>query len=121
MDVHGIHKSTIATLVKAKKKGDIVYNEQRGNKKKNRKYALEDEQAIIDYVNSLPKQKSHYTRAKNDKDYLSEDLNFNRMFQAFKELHPQTIIMPRFYRDTVKKTLSKTKFSKTPKRYMRNL
>lgn len=77
MDVHGILKSTVATVVKAKKRGDVVYREKRGNKKKNRKYTPEDEQAVIDHVNSLPKQKSHYTRAKNDKDYLSEDLKMS--------------------------------------------
>lgn len=46
---------------------------------------------------------------------MSEDLNFNRMFQAFKELHPQTIIMPRFYRDTVKKHFPKLSFLKPRK------
>lgn len=37
------------------------------------------------------------------------------MFQAFKELHPQTIIMPRFYRDTVKKHFPKLSFQKPRK------
>lgn len=37
------------------------------------------------------------------------------MFQAFKEVHPQTIIMPRFYRDTVKKHFPKLSFQKPRK------
>lgn len=112
LDTHRITKRTVETLVKAKKRGDVVYVERRGNKKKNRKYSPDDEKAVIDHVNSFPKQKSHYTRAKNDRDYLSEDLNYHRMYLAFKELHPETEIQPRYYKDTVKKHFPKLKFQK---------
>ena len=115
LDVHGITKRTVETLVKAKKKGDFVYVEKRGNKKKNRKYSPEDEKSVVDHVNSFPKQKSHYTRAKNDRDYLSEDLNFNRMYLAFKEIYPESEIKPRYYKDTVKRRFPNLKFQKPRK------
>lgn len=115
LDVHRITKRTVETLVKAKKKRDFVYVEKRGNKKKNRKYSPDDEKAIVDHVNSFQKQKSHYTRAKNDRDYLSEDINYNRMYLAFKELYPGTEVKPRYYKDTVKKQFPNLKFQKPRK------
>ena len=39
-------------------------------------YSPDDEKAVIDHVNSFSKVQSHYTRAKNDREYLSQDLNY---------------------------------------------
>ena len=69
---HGITRRTVETLVKAKKRGDVVYFERRGNKIKNRTYSPDDEKAIIDHVNSFPKVQSHYTSLKMTENILAK-------------------------------------------------
>ncbi|XP_039275948.1 uncharacterized protein LOC111064096 [Nilaparvata lugens] len=90
LDFHQITKRTVETLVKSKKRGDLIYVEKSGNKKKMRKYTGDDEKAVIDHMKSFPTDNSHYTRARSDCDYLSEDLDYNRMYLAFQELYPDT-------------------------------
>ncbi|XP_039276452.1 uncharacterized protein LOC120349791 isoform X1 [Nilaparvata lugens] len=115
LEIHCITKRRVETLVKAKKSGDIVYIERRGNKKQHRKYSELDEQQIVNHINSFPKEESHYTRAKNSNEYLSQDLNYSKLFFAFKELHPNSLITIRFYTDMVKKHFPKLKFQRPRK------
>lgn len=88
LEVHGITKRRVETLVKAKKRGDVTYIERRGNKSRERKYTAEDVKRIIEHIESFPKEESHYTRAKSSNLFLSQDLNYNKMHEAFVELHP---------------------------------
>lgn len=103
MNVYDITKRRIETIVKAKKNGELTFTEKRGNKKRNRKFSKDDESLIIEHVNSFPKEKSHYTRSRSDKDYLSQDLNINRLFRAFQEKNPKSNITYRYYYQTFKR------------------
>lgn len=115
MEIHGITKRRVETLVKAKKRGDIVYTERRGNKKQHRKYTEDDENRIVNHINSFPKEESHYTRAKNSKEYLSQDLNYHKLYQAFMEIYSNCSVTYRFYTDTVKKYFPKLRFQRPRK------
>lgn len=73
MEVFGVSRRRIETLVVRKKKGDIVYTETRGNKEKRSKFTASDKDLIIEHVNSYPRDESHYGRKKSQKEYLSQD------------------------------------------------
>ncbi|KAJ8948229.1 hypothetical protein NQ314_008466 [Rhamnusium bicolor] len=62
------------------------------------------------HVNSVPRDVGHYTRAKSDKEYLSPDLNINRLFKAFKKLYPESAVTYKFYRAVFKKDFPKLSF-----------
>lgn len=110
LEVYGITKRRIETLVKAKKSGDVVYKEKRGNKKKMRKFTENDEELVIEHIQSFPREQSHYSRLKTQKEYLSSDLNMNRLYLAFKEKYPQTEISYRYYYCTFKKKFPSLSF-----------
>lgn len=90
MDVHGITKSKFKTLVKAKNL--LIWFIKKKRQQENRKFSKNNENLIIEHVNAFPRVKSHYSRSKSDKDYLSQDLNINRLFRAFQEKHPNSNI-----------------------------
>lgn len=102
LNVFRITKRRIETIVKAKKSGELTFTEKRGNKKKNRKFSKDDENLIIEHVNSFPKEQSHYSRSKSNKEYLSQDLNINRLFRAFQEKYSNSHITYRYYYETFK-------------------
>ena len=54
MNVFGITKRRIETIVEAKKRRKLTFTEKRGNKKK-RKLSKDDESLIIEHVNSSSK------------------------------------------------------------------
>lgn len=66
----------------AKKLGEVVFTEMRGNKAQIRKFTAADEDFVTEHVNFLPKDESHYGRRKNNKEYLSQ--NINRLYRAIK-------------------------------------
>ena len=92
-----------------------VYIEQRGNRTKHRKYSKDDEKLIVSHTERFQKQESHYTRSKNSNEYFSEDLKYNRLYLAFRELHPNTQVTYRYYTDMVKKNFLKLRFQKPRK------
>lgn len=110
LNVYGITKRRIETIVKAKKSGEFTFTEKRGNKKKYRKFSKDDERLIIGHVNSFPKEKSHYSRSKSDKDYLSQDLNISRLFRTFQERYPNSNISYRYYYQTFKRSFPNISF-----------
>ncbi|KAJ8932936.1 hypothetical protein NQ314_014314 [Rhamnusium bicolor] len=48
-----------------------------------RKYTKEDENKVVNQINMFPRDVSHYTRNRSSKEYLSPDLNINRLYPAF--------------------------------------
>lgn len=71
MHVLGISKRRIETYVKAIKNGEVVYNEKRSNRAQNSKFSAADVDLIIEHVNFLLNNESHYGRRKSNKEYLS--------------------------------------------------
>lgn len=100
----------VQTLVELKQMGNPIYTEKRGNKTEHRKYTVQDENLVVEHVNSIPREVSHYGRNKSEKEYLSPDLNISRLFKAFKEKYPNAQISERFYFDTFKKKFPNLSF-----------
>ncbi|KAJ8931556.1 hypothetical protein NQ314_015502 [Rhamnusium bicolor] len=94
---------------KCVKAGETFYNDKRTCHKKS-KFSENDRNAIKAHVNSVPRDVGHYTRAKSDKEYLSPDLNINRLFKAFKKLYLESALTYKFYRAVFKKDIPKLLF-----------
>lgn len=110
--VFGITPRQIETLAKFKKRGDSVFKERRGNKQLYRKFTQEDEALVTGHINEFPRDVGHYNRLKSEKQYLSSDLNINRLYCAFKEAHPASTVSYRFYFEIFKKKFPKLSFRK---------
>ncbi|CAH1115708.1 unnamed protein product [Psylliodes chrysocephalus] len=71
-----------------------------------------DRQMVRDHINTFPRDESHYNRTKSEKEYLSSDLNMNRLFKAYKIKHPGTTVTYKFYRSVFLKDFPKLYFRK---------
>lgn len=81
---------------------------------KRRIYTEEEENRVIDHINSFPREESHYCRTKSSKEYLSQDLTIRCLFNAFKEAYPESKTSYRFYYNCFKEKFPKLSF-KTPR------
>lgn len=61
---------------------------------------------IIDHVNSFPKEKNNYARAKSDKKYLSQDLNISSLFQTFHGKYLDSLISYHYFYENFKRCFS---------------
>ncbi|CAH2207420.1 jg21599, partial [Pararge aegeria aegeria] len=110
--VFGLKQKKIHVLVNRIKNGELTYEEKRGNKIKHRKYSEDIVKLIKEHVATFPREESHYGRARSQKEYLSPDLNINRLYNAFKVLHPDITITYKFYSDTFKANFKNLKFGR---------
>lgn len=62
------------------------------------------------HINLFPRNVSHYSRFKSEREYLSGDLNFSRMFAAFKEKYSDSGVSYKFYRKVFRKDFPKLSF-----------
>lgn len=65
---------------------------------------------VIYYINSFPREESHYSQSKSQKEYLSLEPNTNKLFNAFKKKRPECTITYKFYRQVVMKDFLKLPF-----------
>ncbi|KAJ8879142.1 hypothetical protein PR048_019748 [Dryococelus australis] len=54
---------------------------------------------VRDHISSMPPQESHYSRSASSKLYLSSELGVERMYDLFKESHPNIKYSHSLYRD----------------------
>lgn len=112
VDIFGIKSSKrIETLVKKKKMGETFYKDKRGGTK-SFKFTLADRNEVKLHIGSFPTESSHYSRKSSDKQYLSQDLNTNRLYLAFKEKHPNSKVSFAFYRKVFLNDFPKLAFRK---------
>lgn len=110
LQTFGISRRRVETLVKAKKEGRVTYIERRGNKTEHKKFTKADNDLVIQHISSFPREESHYGSSKSMKEYLSQDLNINRLYFAFKETYPNSNISYRFYYTIFKKKFPNLSF-----------
>lgn len=115
--VFALTAKRLQVLNEKKKSGECVTVEKRGNKTKNRKISNDMIKNVIAHIKCLPRESSHYSRNKTSKEYLSPDLNLNRLFLAFKKVNPNTIITYKTYSNIFKENFSNLSFQ----RHMFNL
>ncbi|XP_054091175.1 uncharacterized protein LOC128922870 [Zeugodacus cucurbitae] len=74
------------------------FTDKRGQHGHQRKLDEETVALIKQHIELIPAVESHYTRAKSQVLYLASDLTISKMYDLFKELHPDAIIKENVYR-----------------------
>lgn len=92
-----LHVSDCAISVLAKKK-KREFVDMRGKHGMQRKVDAEIATLIKEHIESFPAVESHYTRAKSQRLYLSSDLTITKMYNLFKERHPDLSVKEHMYR-----------------------
>ena len=83
--VHGIGKTRFEKL---RKKDPELLTDKRGKHGNQRKIDEDVNDKVKTHISSSPSRKSHYSRRKNpDKVYISEDLNIQRMWTVYLQIH----------------------------------
>ena len=102
LDIFAIISQKVTTLVNRKKVSLNNFKNKRGGVKKF-KYTFHDRQMVKNHINSFPRDKNYYSRAKSEKGYfiykgyLIPDLNINRMYLVHKIKEPDATISYKFY------------------------
>lgn len=90
--IFAISHSRVQILVEKKKKGLNTVSDQRGKSTKTRRYTADVREEIKTHIDSFPREENHYSRSKSVKQFLSPDLNINRMYHAYKEKYPRSSV-----------------------------
>lgn len=109
-NIFNLSHKRIQHLTEKKKTGCTTYTDNRGKNKGAQKYTEQDKEMIINHINSFPKEASHYSRHKTSKQYLSPDLNINRLYRCFISTYPDVKINYRFYSTVFHQNFPKLKF-----------
>ena len=102
LDIFSVSVKKIQNIVAQKKTSNIGCVDRRLTHIKKFKYTTADRTLVKNHINSLPRQESHYGRAKSNKEYLSPELNINRLYNSFKDKFPETNISSKYYRKIFK-------------------
>lgn len=109
MNTFGITKRHVSTLSKKKKSGETTFIEKR-RRTAGGKFTSEDRRMVRDHINSIPRDMSHYSRQRTEKEYFSPDLNINRLHKAFHDKYPDSRVTYKFYRLVFLKDLPNLSF-----------
>nr|CAI5865742.1 unnamed protein product [Callosobruchus analis] len=82
MNIFDVTQKRLVGLIQKKKLGDTTFTDKRSNNKPS-KFTNEDRQLMYQHINSIPRDVSHYSRAKSDKQFLSPDLNIHGLYKSF--------------------------------------
>lgn len=78
-----------------KKEGNPVFKykigKAAGSNAYKKKFCENDVELNTAHINSFPMYVSHHSREKSKKEYLSPDLNYSRLYSAFKK-HPDNSV-----------------------------
>ncbi|KAJ8926657.1 hypothetical protein NQ314_020959 [Rhamnusium bicolor] len=111
-DIFALSHKRVEVLVEKKKMGATTYTDQRGKETKVKKYLPELHQQVRDHIQSFPREENHYSRDKSIKEFLSPDLNLNRMFLAYKKENPNSVVTYKYYSLVFKKDFSNLTFGR---------
>lgn len=109
MDIFDVTQKRLVGLINKKKMGDTTFTDRRSNNKPS-KFTDNDRQLIHQHINSFPRDVSHYSRAKSEKQFLSPDLNIHRLFKSFLEKNKGSSVSYKFYRGVFKSDFPKLSF-----------
>lgn len=73
INVFDVTRKPLVGLINMKKIVDTTFTDRRSNNKLS-KFTEKDHQLIYQHINSIPRDLSHYSRAKSEKQYISPDL-----------------------------------------------
>nr|CAH7751800.1 unnamed protein product [Callosobruchus chinensis] len=109
MNIFDVTQKRLVGLIQKKKMGDTTFTDKRSNNKPS-KFTNEDRQLIHQHINSIPRDVSHYSRAKSDKQFLSPDLNIHRLYKSFLQKNKTSTVSYKFYRGVFKKDFPNLSF-----------
>lgn len=109
MNVFGVTQKRLVVLIKKKKMGDTTFIDRRSNNKPS-KFTENDRKLIHQHINSIPRDVSHYSRARSGKEYLSPDLNIHRLYKAFLTKNKESSVSYKFYRGVFKRDFPNLSF-----------
>lgn len=111
-NIFNLSHKRVQVLCEKKKMGETTCTEKRGKKTKTKKYTPDLRQHVRDHINRFPREENHYSRSKSCKEFLSPDLNKNRMFLAYKKHHPNSPVSYKFYCAVFKKDFPHLRFGR---------
>jgi len=104
MRLFSLSNSRLQNLIEHTKKGEISFISNIGKNPNSHvhkiKYQEETRNSIILHVMQFPREEPHYTRNKNNKEFLSPDLNISRLHSAYKIQNPDSNVSIQFYSRT---------------------
>lgn len=111
-EIFALSHRKVQELVERKKRGDATFKDQRGRNTKLKKFSLDLRLEVREHINSFPREENHYSRNKSSKEFLSPDLNINRMFLAYKKKFPNSIATYKYYSGVFHKDFSMLRFGR---------
>lgn len=111
-NIFALSHKRVQVLVEKKKRGQTTYTDQRGKRTKIKKYLPELRQQVRDHIQSFPREENHYSRNKSIKEFLSPDLNKNRMFLAYKKKYPNSKVTYKYYSLVFQKDFPNLRFGR---------
>lgn len=97
MNVFSVSSKRLFVLVNKLKMGETVFQDKRTSHKKS-KYDEVDKTRIKEHILSIPRDVSHYSRARSNKEYLSPELNIHRLTTAFNKKFSDNQVSYKYYR-----------------------
>lgn len=110
--IFAITHRKVQELVERKKRGDSSFIDQRGKNSKRSKFTLNLKQQIRKHITAFPREENHYSRSKSSREFLSPDLNINRMFLAFKQKFPDSVATYKLYGSVFRKDFPMLRFGR---------
>lgn len=100
LDTYSLTARRLQTLQNKMKEGVDIPRDKRG-KHNNRPHTISQgaRDLIKEHISSFPKQPSHYSRGKSDKECLNPELNLSKMYRLFKEKYPEMRLSKAVYQE----------------------
>lgn len=111
-EIFALTHSRVQVLVDKKKSGRNTIADQRGKSTKKRKYFPEVRDHIKQHISSFPVEENHYSRSKSSKEFLSPDLNVNRLHRAYMKKNPHFDVTYKFYAEVFDDEFPNLRFGK---------
>lgn len=93
-----ISSRRIQTIQTNMKQGISVPKDKRGMHF-NRPHSINNDlkNLVRSHINSFPRQPSHYSRHKTEREFLSPDLSVSKMYREFNDKHPEVEVSRIYY------------------------
>ena len=111
-NIFALSHKAVQVLSEKKKMGEMVYTDKRGKSNKPRKYGPLIREQIKEHIKSFPYEENHYSRNKSKKQFLSSDLNVNRLYLAFRLKFPDINATYKYYMEVFKKDFPHLRFGR---------
>ncbi|XP_043471584.1 uncharacterized protein LOC122504505 [Leptopilina heterotoma] len=95
-DTFGLGRGELDVLREKTKLGKDITKDKRGGRY-NVKYTTSDRDLIVDFIKLFPRDTSHYGRKDSNKEYLSSDLSYQKLFDEFTQKNSEKEISLEYF------------------------